>query len=155
MNLLTARNYAASYNSTCFSINSFVEFLLPQHYKDCNITGYTKYFCTCVFGFLKRTISYLLKIVGTTAIVSTLLTIVGQPYKPTKAGKGGCLGCPLFPLCFQVKQFLLHKYTHQLIMYINIKSNQNHMHFFLRNFFISLVNSLLSLFPSFNYSPLI
>ena len=31
----------------------------------------------------------LLKIVGTTAIVSTLFTIVGHPYKPTKAGKGG------------------------------------------------------------------
>ena len=31
----------------------------------------------------------LLKIVGTTAIVSTLLTIVGHPYKPTRAGKGG------------------------------------------------------------------
>ena len=31
----------------------------------------------------------LLKIVGTTAIVSTLLTIVGQPYNPTRAGKGG------------------------------------------------------------------
>ena len=31
----------------------------------------------------------LLKIVGTTAMVSTLFTIVGQPYKPTKAGKGG------------------------------------------------------------------
>ena len=30
-----------------------------------------------------------LRIVGTTAIVSTLLTIVGQPYNPTKAGKGG------------------------------------------------------------------
>ena len=30
-----------------------------------------------------------LKIVGTTAIVSTLLIIVGQPYKPIKAGKGG------------------------------------------------------------------
>ena len=28
-------------------------------------------------------------IVGTTAIVSTLLIIVGQPYKPIKAGKGG------------------------------------------------------------------
>ena len=37
-------------------------------------------------------------IVGTTAIVSTLFTIVGQPYKPTNAGKGGFnLGCPLFP----------------------------------------------------------
>ena len=31
----------------------------------------------------------LLRIVGTTAIVSTLLTIVGHPYKPTKAGNGG------------------------------------------------------------------
>ena len=31
----------------------------------------------------------LLRIVGTTAIVSTLLTIVGHPYKPTNAGKGG------------------------------------------------------------------
>ena len=40
----------------------------------------------------------LLKIVGTTAMVSTLLTMVGHPYKPTKAGKGGFnLGCPLFP----------------------------------------------------------
>ena len=29
------------------------------------------------------------KIVGTTATVSTLFTIVGQPYKPTKAGNGG------------------------------------------------------------------
>ena len=39
-----------------------------------------------------------LKIVGTTATVSTLFTIVGHPYKPTKAGKGGfSLGCPLFP----------------------------------------------------------
>jgi len=31
----------------------------------------------------------LLRIVGTTAIVSTLLIIVGHPYKPIKAGKGG------------------------------------------------------------------
>ena len=30
-----------------------------------------------------------LKIVGTTETVSTLLTIVGQPYNPTSAGKGG------------------------------------------------------------------
>ena len=30
-----------------------------------------------------------LNIVGTTAIVSTLLIIVGQPYKPIRAGKGG------------------------------------------------------------------
>ena len=39
-----------------------------------------------------------LKIVGTTAIVSTLLIIVGQPYKPIKAGKGGFnLGWPFLP----------------------------------------------------------
>src|SRR6056300_1068408 len=31
----------------------------------------------------------LLKIVGTTAIVSTLFIIVGQPYNPIKAGNGG------------------------------------------------------------------
>ena len=30
-----------------------------------------------------------LKIVGITEIVSTLLTIVGQPYNPINAGKGG------------------------------------------------------------------
>ena len=37
-------------------------------------------------------------IVGMTAIVSTLFIIVGHPYNPTSAGKGGFnLGCPLFP----------------------------------------------------------
>ena len=30
-----------------------------------------------------------LNIVGTTAIVSTLLTIVGHPYSPIRAGNGG------------------------------------------------------------------
>ena len=40
----------------------------------------------------------LLRIVGITAIVYTLLTIVGHPYKPTKAGNGGLsLGCPFLP----------------------------------------------------------
>ena len=40
----------------------------------------------------------LLNIVGTTEIVSTLLTIVGQPYNPINAGNGGfSLGCPFFP----------------------------------------------------------
>ena len=35
---------------------------------------------------------------GTTAIVSTFETVVGQPYKPTLAGKGGLsLGWPFFP----------------------------------------------------------
>ena len=38
-------------------------------------------------------------VLGTTAaIVSTLLTTVGQPYKPAIAGKGGLIrGFPLFP----------------------------------------------------------
>ena len=36
--------------------------------------------------------------VGTTAIVSTLFIIVGQPYKPIKAGNGGFnLGRPFLP----------------------------------------------------------
>ena len=40
----------------------------------------------------------LLKIVGTTAIDSTLLIVVGIPYKPTPAGKGGFKrGCPFLP----------------------------------------------------------
>ena len=40
----------------------------------------------------------LLKIVGTTAIVSTLLIIVGHPYNPISAGNGGFnLGSPFFP----------------------------------------------------------
>ena len=40
----------------------------------------------------------LLKIVGTAAIVSTLLIIVGHPYRPTRAGNGGFnLGWPLLP----------------------------------------------------------
>ena len=40
----------------------------------------------------------LLRIVGTTAIVSTLLIIVGHPYNPINAGKGGFnLGKPFLP----------------------------------------------------------
>jgi len=40
----------------------------------------------------------LLRIVGTTAIVSTLFTVVGLPKTPTFAGKGGfSLGYPFFP----------------------------------------------------------
>ena len=38
---------------------------------------------------LENHLEPLRRIVGTTAIVSTLFTIVGQPYKPTRAGKGG------------------------------------------------------------------
>ena len=38
------------------------------------------------------------RIVGTTAIVSTLFTVVGQPYSPTAAGKGGLRrGMPFLP----------------------------------------------------------
>ena len=40
----------------------------------------------------------LLKIVGATAIVSTFVTVVGHPYNPAAAGKGGFnLGCPFLP----------------------------------------------------------
>lgn len=40
----------------------------------------------------------LLKIVGTTATVSTLVTVVGHPYNPALAGNGGLsLGLPDFP----------------------------------------------------------
>ena len=36
--------------------------------------------------------------VGTTAILSTLLTVVGQPYRPEAAGKGGFRrGWPFLP----------------------------------------------------------
>ena len=39
-----------------------------------------------------------LRIVGTTAIDSTLFTVVGHPYKPAPAGKGGfILGIPFLP----------------------------------------------------------
>ena len=39
-----------------------------------------------------------LKIVGTTAIDSTLFTVVGQPYKPAPAGNGGFMrGIPFLP----------------------------------------------------------
>ena len=59
-----------------------------------------KIFVPVFFG-LPREANHLplfLSIVGTTAIVSTLLTIVGQPYNPTRAGNGGLsLGWPLFP----------------------------------------------------------
>lgn len=38
------------------------------------------------------------RMVGATATVSTLVTVVGQPYRPTLAGNGGfSLGFPCFP----------------------------------------------------------
>ena len=47
---------------------------------------------------LENHLAPLLNMVGTTAIVSTLFIIVGQPYNPIKAGKGGFnLGNPFLP----------------------------------------------------------
>ena len=38
------------------------------------------------------------RMVGATATVSTLVTVVGQPYRPTLAGNGGfSLGFPCLP----------------------------------------------------------
>lgn len=38
------------------------------------------------------------RMVGTSATVSTLVTVVGQPYRPTIAGNGGfILGLPCLP----------------------------------------------------------
>ena len=38
------------------------------------------------------------RMVGATATVSTFVTVVGQPYRPTLAGNGGFnLGFPCFP----------------------------------------------------------
>ena len=50
-----------------------------------------KIFVPVFFGFPREEnhLAPFFNIVGTTAIVSTLLTIVGQPYKPTRAGNGG------------------------------------------------------------------
>ena len=57
-------------------------------------------FVPVFFGFPREAnhLAPLFKIVGMTAIVSTLFTIVGHPYRPIKAGNGGLsLGCPFFP----------------------------------------------------------
>ena len=59
-----------------------------------------KIFVPVFFSFPKDENQFppFLRIVGTTAIVSTLFIIVGQPYNPTKAGKGGLSrGCPFLP----------------------------------------------------------
>lgn len=46
----------------------------------------------------------LLIIVGTTATVSTFVTVVGHPYTPALAGKGGfSLGLPGFPSKLSIK----------------------------------------------------
>jgi hypothetical protein len=45
-----------------------------------------------------------LNMVGTTAIDSTLFTVVGQPNTPTPAGKGGFnRGCPFLPSRLSIK----------------------------------------------------
>lgn len=44
------------------------------------------------------------RIVGATATVSTLVTVVGQPNNPMSAGKGGFnLGFPCFPSRLSIK----------------------------------------------------
>jgi hypothetical protein len=78
----------------CFSINSFNGIFpsLPQHYKDyLHVLKYRIFLCLYCFSLPKPAnhLPPLLRIVGTTAIVSTLLIIVGHPYKPIKAGNGG------------------------------------------------------------------
>ncbi len=47
------------------------------------------------------------KIVGATATVSTLVTVVGQPNKPISAGNGGLsLGFPCLPSRDSIKAFI-------------------------------------------------
>ena len=50
-----------------------------------------KIFVPVLFSFPKEANHFepFLKMVGVTAIVSTFVTVVGQPYKPAPAGKGG------------------------------------------------------------------
>ena len=59
-----------------------------------------KIFVPVFFGLPKDAnhLDPLLSMVGITAMVSTLFTMVGHPYSPTSAGNGGLsLGRPLFP----------------------------------------------------------
>mgnify|MGYP006933354753 FL=1 len=50
--------------------------------------------------------NYLLMMVGQTATVSTLVTVVGQPYKPTLAGNGGfSLGFPWLPSRLSIRAY--------------------------------------------------
>lgn len=51
-----------------------------------------------------KSISYRLRIVGATATVSTLVTVVGQPKRPMSAGNGGFnLGLPCLPSIDSIK----------------------------------------------------
>merc|ERR1711935_789097 len=56
-----------------------------------------------------------LQMVGATATVSTLVTVVGQPNTQTSAGNGGfSLGFPCLPSRLQLERFLRRKCKHQL-----------------------------------------
>ena len=47
---------------------------------------------------MRLLLNYLRMIVGHTATVSTLVTVLGHPYSPALAGKGGfILGLPVLP----------------------------------------------------------
>ncbi len=95
----------------------------------------------------------LLRIVGTTAMVSTLLIIVGHPYKPINAGKGGFnLGKVVLILadlcylqCSRVMLSLLHKYKllhHNVYKYLNPTQFQPH---FFQLIFYKILTSYINI----------
>ena len=102
------------------------------------MTRYTKIFDPelLLFPIPENHLEPFLSIVGTTAIVSTLFTVVGFPKSPTLAGKGASVEVDLFyPQGFQLMLFLLHKHMH-LNQDVNIGQNQylTQIYFFLEFF---------------------